>query len=57
MTRSLLQILALPTVLALASTVGLVSALLADGWADLLSWLLLGGTAAVGLWCARPRRR
>ncbi len=31
-----------PIILAITSTVGLIAALLADGWADVLSWLGLG---------------
>lgn len=49
MTRSALQVLAMPALVALASAVGLLSALLADGWADALSWWCLGGAAALGL--------
>lgn len=56
MSRSIVQIFRAPAVIALASGVGLVSALLADGWADALSWLTLGGAAAVGAWCALRRR-
>ena len=37
-----------PLVLSLASLGGLISAVLADGWWDALSWLLLGGVIAVG---------
>lgn len=36
-----------PSVIGLASVVGLVSALVGDGWHDLLSWLLLGGCVTV----------
>lgn len=58
MSRSLVQIFRAPAVIALASAAGLVSALLADGWADALSWLALGGAASVGLWHAlRPQPR
>lgn len=35
-----------PLVLALASVIGLLSALLGDGWADALSWLMLGAVPA-----------
>lgn len=40
--------LRLPGLIALGSTIGLVSALVADGPWDALSWLLLGGAAAIG---------
>lgn len=45
-----------PLLLALMSIVGLVCALLADGWADILSWLLLGGLLVVMVvaWCRKP---
>ncbi|MBX6743070.1 MAG: transposase [Acetobacteraceae bacterium] len=39
-----------PALLALASTVGLVSALLGDGIWDVLSWLALGQPLAVTAW-------
>ena len=40
------SILRWPLVLALASVIGLLSALLGDGWADALSWLMLGAVPA-----------
>jgi len=44
-----------PILLAVASTFGLVSALLGDGVWDLLSWFALGGPFVVILWyTARP---
>ena len=36
-----------PLAIAAISLVGLLSALLGDGWADMLSWLLLGGLVAL----------
>jgi uncharacterized membrane protein YjjP (DUF1212 family) len=36
-----------PLAVGVAGLVGLVSALIGDGWYDALSWLLLGGTAAL----------
>lgn len=57
MSRNLAQIFRAPAVIALASGIGLVSALLADGWADVLSWLTLGAAATVGLWHALRRPR
>ncbi len=40
--RSLTQIFAVPLVIAIASTVGLISALVGDGWWDAVSWVALG---------------
>lgn len=48
--RTPLQIWAAPAALAILSLVGLVVALLADGAADLVSWLALGVPAAAGVW-------
>lgn len=36
-----------PLAIAAASLVGLVSALLGDGWRDAVSWLILGGLVAL----------
>lgn len=44
--KSTSQIFRWPIFIAAASIVGLVAALVGDGWYDILSWLLLGGTAA-----------
>ncbi|WP_338691779.1 hypothetical protein V5279_36315 [Bradyrhizobium sp. 26S5] len=40
--RSVTQIFAAPLVIAIVSTVGLVSALVGDGWWDAVSWAALG---------------
>ncbi|BBC02738.1 hypothetical protein ABIF38_009152 [Bradyrhizobium japonicum] len=40
--RSLTQIFAAPLVIAIVSTVGLISALVGDGWWDAVSWAGLG---------------
>jgi len=40
--RPLAQIFAIPLVIAIASTVGLISALVGDGWWDAVSWAALG---------------
>ncbi|MDH2383687.1 hypothetical protein [Bradyrhizobium sp. CER78] len=40
--RSLTQIFAAPLVIAIVSTVGLISALVGDGWWDAVSWAALG---------------
>ncbi len=46
---------AVPTVIAVVSTIGLVSALTGDGFRDALSWVgLVVPVAAVG-WAMRPR--
>ena len=39
-----------PLILALVSAAGLVSALLADGFWDALSWVTLGAPLAVAAW-------
>ena len=47
-----------PIVLGVATTVGLLSALLGDALWDTLSWLGLGAPVAVAAWFAwRPRSR
>jgi hypothetical protein len=55
--RSLKGAYAVPAVLALASLAGLVAALVGDGLMDWISWLLLGGLAAVTAWALLARRR
>ena len=40
--RSLTQIFAAPLAIAIVSTVGLISALVGDGWWDAVSWAALG---------------
>jgi len=45
-----------PTLLAIASLVGLVSALIGDGVFNLISWLILGGLLAVIVWALATRR-
>jgi hypothetical protein len=47
--RSLMQIFRWPAILAVMTTVGLVSALLADGVWDALSWLMLLVPTAIGI--------
>jgi hypothetical protein len=47
MTHSLRKVFAAPAVLAAASSVGLVAALVADGPGDVVSWLTLGAAVAV----------
>ncbi|OKO76980.1 hypothetical protein [Bradyrhizobium sp. NAS96.2] len=55
--RSLSQIFAAPLVIAIVSTVGLVSALVGDGWWDAVSWAALGLPVLLYLlfvWRRRP---
>lgn len=47
-----------PMLIGAVSVVGLISALVGDGWYDMLSWAALGGTVAVMIaawrgWSAR----
>ncbi|MDA9401997.1 hypothetical protein [Bradyrhizobium sp. CCBAU 45389] len=56
--RSLAQIFAAPTIVALVSTAGLISALVGDGWWDTISWTALGIPPLlylVFLWRRKPR--
>lgn len=50
MSRTLWQIFAVPTVVAVASLIGLVAALMGDGWLDALSWLTLGLPVVLSVW-------
>ncbi|WP_420969047.1 hypothetical protein [Bradyrhizobium sp. B120] len=55
--RSLSQIFAVPLVIAIVSTVGLISALVGDGWWDAVSWVALGLPVLLYLlfiWRRRP---
>ncbi|MGN1287520.1 hypothetical protein ACVIGB_004751 [Bradyrhizobium sp. USDA 4341] len=55
--RSLSQIFAAPLVIAIVSTVGLISALVGDGWWDAVSWAALGLPVLLYLlfiWRRRP---
>jgi hypothetical protein len=55
--RSLAQIFAAPLVIAVLSTVGLISALVGDGWWDAVSWAALGLPVLLYLvfvWRRRP---
>lgn len=45
-----------PIFLGVIATVGLISALLSDGFGDYLAWLTLGIPVAVVVWYAPPRR-
>ena len=46
----------LPAILAVASLIGLVSALVGDGLFNVVSWLILGGLLAVIIWALATRR-
>ncbi|NEU96461.1 hypothetical protein [Bradyrhizobium uaiense] len=55
--RSLTRIFAAPLVIAVVSTVGLISALVGDGWWDAVSWAALGLPVLlylVFIWRRRP---
>lgn len=55
MSRSPWMIFRWPLLIALISIVGLVSALVGDGWWDALSWATLGIPAlGFSVWCLRP---
>jgi len=57
MRHYMLHVFGIPTLLAILGLVGLVSALLADGTGDLLSWLTLGTQVVVIAVCwLRPSR-
>ncbi|WHZ14167.1 MAG: hypothetical protein OJF52_001002 [Nitrospira sp.] len=54
------QIWGMPIVIGMLSVIGLLSALLGDGFWDVLSWLALAAPVVVTLWCvlrSLPRRR
>ena len=44
------QVWVMPIIIGLLSTIGLIAALLADGYADILSWLSLSIPVYVILW-------
>jgi hypothetical protein len=50
MSRSVGQVFRSPFLIAAASVAGLTSALVADGFWDLVSWLTLGAAVAVAVW-------
>ena len=51
------HIFGVPTVLAIISLVGLIAALVGDGWLDFLSWATLGIPIAVMFWAYGRRRQ
>ena len=50
MIRSARQVWAVPVLLAVSTTIGLVAALLGDGVWDLVSAVTLGAPVATGIW-------
>ena len=56
MSRRWPAIFAMPIALAALTLLGLVSALLGDGWRDVLSWAALGTPLAVLAWAWCRRR-
>lgn len=54
MTRSTF---ALPAIIAASSLLGLLSALLGDGWRDMLSWAALSAPLLAVAWAWRRARR
>jgi hypothetical protein len=56
MIRTRTQIWAMPILLAVLTTIGLVAALLGDGAWDLVSAVTLGAPVAVGAWYSLRRR-
>jgi hypothetical protein len=55
--KPLHQVFAMPALIATITAVGLLSALVADGVWDVLSWLALGSAVGVAVWFAVPRSR
>ena len=50
------QLFAVPAAVALFTAIGLVSALLGDGWRDWLSWAALSVPVGVTWWAMKARR-
>ena len=47
--QTIQQIFTVPLLIAVISTIGLISALVGDGWYDTVSWLTLGAPVALYL--------
>lgn len=47
--QTIQQIFTVPLLIAVISTIGLISALVGDGWYDAVSWLTLGAPVALYL--------
>lgn len=57
MKSAFLRLWGMPILLGIFSGVGLVAALVADGWGDVLSWLTLGLLVLLMAWCwLKPAR-
>ncbi|MFV3073843.1 hypothetical protein [Niveispirillum fermenti] len=54
--QSLAAIFLAPTLIAIASTIGLIAALTGDGLRDLVSWITLGIPVLVVAWALWARR-
>lgn len=48
--RSLSRVFIAPTIITIASLVGLIAALIGDGFLDVIGWIGLGAPVAVSLW-------
>lgn len=58
MKNAFLRLWGMPILLGILSAIGLVAALVADGWGDVLSWLTLGLLVVLMAWYwIRPVRR
>lgn len=58
MKSSFLRLWGMPILLGILSGIGLVAALVADGWGDMLSWLTLGLLVVLMTWYwLKPARR
>lgn len=53
--RPLPRIFAVPIVLGVVSTIGLIAALVGDDIWDAIGWIGLGIPLAVTVWCLRPK--
>lgn len=54
--QGLRAIFAVPLLIAVLSTVGLVSALTGDGWRDVISWLGLAAPVFAVFWAMKARK-
>ncbi|MGR9085732.1 MAG: hypothetical protein ACU841_01485 [Gammaproteobacteria bacterium] len=50
--QTLRQIWGIPVVMGLLNAIGLITALLADGVGDAVSWLALAIPVAIACWCS-----
>lgn len=54
--QGLRAIFAVPLLIAVLSTVGLISALTGDGWRDIISWLGLAVPVLAVFWAMKARK-